>query len=112
VNNAPRFIPPYFAVVFTSQRTEAAETDGYEETARRMVELAPLEPGFLGMESVRDAQGFGITVSYWRTEADVLAWRDHWEHTEARVTGRKMWYESYALRVCRVEREHVWSREP
>ncbi len=41
--------PPYYAVIFTSQRT-AVELD-YEETAARMAELAQEQEGFLGFES-------------------------------------------------------------
>ena len=55
--------PPYYAVVFTSQRTDSDDT-GYGEMAARMVELAAQQPGFLGVESVRNTEGVGITVSY------------------------------------------------
>ena len=55
--------PPYYAVIFTSVRTEGDA--GYGETAARMEELAREVPGYLGIESARGADGFGITVSYW-----------------------------------------------
>src|SRR5688572_33176500 len=55
--------PPYYAVIFTSQRTEGDR--GYGQMAERMVELAAQQSGFLGVESARSAEGFGITVSYW-----------------------------------------------
>lgn len=55
--------PPYYAVLFTSQRTDV--DDGYGVVADRMVELASRQPGFLGVESARDAAGLGITISYW-----------------------------------------------
>ncbi|QDU27599.1 hypothetical protein ETAA8_26870 [Anatilimnocola aggregata] len=54
--------PPYYAVIFTSQLADHAP--GYDELARRMLELAAQQPGYLGVESVRDASGAGITVSY------------------------------------------------
>ena len=44
--------PPYYAVIFSSIRTE--EDSGYGETAERMVELAHQQPGFLGVESARN----------------------------------------------------------
>lgn len=53
--------PPYYAVIFTSQRTEGDH--GYSQTAERMVELASRQPGFLGVELARTS--VGITVSYW-----------------------------------------------
>ncbi len=94
--------PPYYAVIFSSQRTEGDQ--GYTAMAERMVELARRQPGFLGVESVRDAEGFGITVSYWQDEASIAAWKAHAEHAVAQRLGRERWYGAFSLRVCRVER--------
>lgn len=94
--------PPYFAVIFTSQRTEGDQ--GYDAMADRMVELATKQPGFLGVESARDAGGFGITVSYWSSLEAIAAWRAHAEHRVAQETGRKQWYAHFKTRVARVER--------
>jgi heme-degrading monooxygenase HmoA len=94
--------PPYYAVIFSSRRT--AGEAGYGAMAERMVELAAQQPGFLGVESVRGADGFGITVSYWRSEEDIAAWRRHAEHRVAQEQGRAQWYEHYELRVARVDR--------
>jgi heme-degrading monooxygenase HmoA len=97
--------PPYYAVIFSNQRTAAGEAD-YGATADRMVELAAGQPGFLGVESTRGADGFGITVSYWRDEASILGWRKHAEHTLARERGRNEWYRHFELRVAKVERAY------
>jgi heme-degrading monooxygenase HmoA len=96
--------PPYYAVVFTSQRTQV--DGGYAATADRMVELAQGMPGFLGVESVRDLNGLGITVSYWSDEASIRLWREHAEHRIAQETGRKIWYDDYFLRIAKVERAY------
>ena len=96
--------PPYFAVIFASRRTDGDH--GYGETSDRMVELAAQQPGYLGVETCRDATGFGITVSYWRSEEDIRNWRRNAEHTIARERGRRDWYEHYELRVARVERAY------
>eukprot|EP00659_Diplonema_papillatum_P020344 gene20344-31304_t len=53
-----------------------------------MLELARQQPGFLGVESARGDDGLGITVSYWSSEAEILAWKQHAEHTEVREQGR------------------------
>lgn len=100
--------PPYFAVVFSSQRTPGDQ--GYGAMADRMVELAATQPGFLGIESARDAEGFGITVSYWRDEADIAAWKANAEHAVAQRLGRQTWYGAFRLRICRVERESGMER--
>jgi heme-degrading monooxygenase HmoA len=105
---APRPEPPYYAVIFTSQRTEGDQ--GYAEMAEHMAELAARQPGYLGMESTRDASGLGITVSYWRSAADIVAWRKQAEHAAARAQGRARWYGHYELRVAKVERAYGWDR--
>lgn len=97
--------PPYFAVIFASQRRDVDGT-GYGITADRMVELAATQPGYLGIESCRGEDGFGITVSYWRSEADIVAWKRNAEHALAREQGRTSWYEHFELRVARVERAY------
>lgn len=97
--------PPYYAVIFTSRRT-AADDAGYAKAADRMVELAAQQPGFLGVESVRGADGDGITVSYWESEAAIAGWKRHAEHTATRERGRTVWYEHYELRIARVERAY------
>ena len=95
--------PPYYAVVFSSLRN-LEDPAGYAAAAERMLALASVQPGFLGVESARGEDGFGITVSYWESEAAIRAWREHAEHAEIRRHGRSHWYASYALRVARVER--------
>jgi heme-degrading monooxygenase HmoA len=74
-----------------------------------MIELAATQPGFLGVDSVRD--GIGITVSYWRDEASIVAWRQDAEHRLAQLAGRDRWYEDYSVRIARVERAYAFSRE-
>jgi heme-degrading monooxygenase HmoA len=94
--------PPYYAVIFTSLRREGDR--GYEQMAERMEELARGQPGFLGVESARDANGLGITVSYWEREEAIAAWKAHSKHRVAQETGKTVWYADYALRVAKVER--------
>lgn len=106
---APLPAPPYYAVIFASRRT--AVDAGYAATAARMLALAAQQPGFLGADSARDDAGFGITVSYWDSEAAIAAWRRHAEHTVAREGGRRDWYEHYTLRVARVERAYAWDKD-
>ena len=96
--------PPYFAVIFSSQRNP--EDAGYGAMADRMVELAAGQPGYLGIETCRDGAGFGITVSYWRSESDIVAWKRNAEHAQARQRGREEWYGHFELRVARVERAY------
>ena len=97
------------AVIFVSQRTRD-DADGYAAAAEAMAALAAQQPGYAGIESVRDETGLGITISYWADDASAKAWRDHPEHARIRDLGRARWYEWYALEVTRVERGYRWSR--
>jgi len=96
--------PPYYAVIFTSQRTEGDRV--YGQMADRMVELAAEQPGFLRVESARGADGFGITVSYWSSEEAITAWKAHMEHKPVQEAGKRVWYADYQLRVAKVERAY------
>jgi heme-degrading monooxygenase HmoA len=95
--------PPYYAVIFTSELSD--RTGGYHELAERMVELAAKQPGFLGLESARGADGLGITVSYWATLPDIAAWKRHAEHAVAQQRGRTEFYRDFRLRIAVVESE-------
>ena len=101
--------PPYYAVIFSSRR-RGDDNDGYAETSARMVELVSEQPGFLGVESTRGADGFGITVAYFESEEAILAWRRNVEHTAARERGRAEWYAHFELRIAKVERAYGWDR--
>jgi heme-degrading monooxygenase HmoA len=102
---APNLATPYYAVIFASRRTPGEH--GYEATAERMAALAAAQSGYLGIESVRGVDGFGITVSYWESPEAIRAWKDHAEHVLAQEKGVANWYEHYELRVARVERAYA-----
>lgn len=98
--NTPK--PPYYAVIFTSTRTEG--DNGYSKMAERMEELASQQPGFLGVDSARE--DVGITVSYWQDLESIKNWKENVEHQEARKQGREKWYDSFSVRIAKVEREY------
>lgn len=100
--------PPYYAVVFTSVRT--AGDGGYGDRAEQMLNLAADQPGFLGVDTARGADGLGITVSYWKDEESIAAWRNHAEHALTRAHGREHWYASFAVHVAKVERAYGFLR--
>jgi len=94
--------PPYYAVIFTSIRTEG--DSGYFEMATKMIELATKQDGFLGLESAREK--VGITVSYWKDLESIKKWKDKSEHAIARENGRIKWYRSFKTRITKVERDY------
>ena len=90
---APLPDPPYWAVIFTTIRRDGDH--GYSAMADAMEALAAEQPGYIGIESVRAADGHGITVSYWASEAAVVAWKKVAEHAVAQRLGRERWYKHY-----------------
>lgn len=94
--------PPYYAVIFSSVRTD--EDNGYARMSEKMVELASKQDGFLGIESARE--GLGITVSYWRDLESIQKWRENTDHQYAREKGREIWYKSFTARIAKVERDY------
>jgi len=94
--------PPYVAVIFTTEQSD--DIDGYAAMAERMLELARTQPGFLGVESVREGAQ-GVTISYWRDMGSVRAWGAHLEHREAQPLGRERWYKTWRLRIVEVKAE-------
>jgi len=100
--------PPYYVVIFTSVRDEQPD-DGYSQTADRMFELAGEQPGFLGYDTAH-SDGLGITVSYWQTESAIAAWKADQEHLVAQRHGRQRWYQSFEMRIARVDRAYTFQR--
>ena len=97
IANTPK--PPYYAVIFTSNRTEG--DDGYGDMADKMLALAVQQPGFLGVESAREE--VGITVSYWTDLQSIKQWKANADHQEAQTIGKEKWYFSYKTRISKVE---------
>lgn len=99
IANTPK--PPYYAVIFTSVRTEGDQ--GYAEAAKRVLEIARQQPGFLGYEAAR--QDIGISVSYWESLEAIQAWKAHPEHRKVQEM-EAVWYGESRIRVSKVERDY------
>ncbi len=93
---------PYYAVIFTSKRTEG--DSGYNKMATQMMHLAQQQKGFIGVESAREK--IGITVSYWESLVAIQNWKANTAHLVAQEKGKTNWYASYHVRICKVEREY------
>ncbi len=104
IANTPK--PPYYAVIFTSLRTEVDED--YKDIADQMVKLAEQQDGYLGIEFARD--GVGITVSYWRDLESIKNWKENAEHTLARNKGRSQWYSAFKTRIAKIERDYGFEK--
>ena len=103
LGNGKKPQPPYYAVIFTSKRTEG--DNGYGKMAQTLEELAVKQKGFLGIESARDHE-LGITVSYWESLEDIKNWKENSTHIIAQEKGKERWYKEYDVRICKVERDY------
>jgi len=99
--------PPYYAVIFTSIRTE--EDKDYDKISTRMVELAKKQSGYLGVESARNAMG--ITVSYWKDLESIKLWKQQAEHAIAQEMGREYFYTTYKTSICIVEKDYIFEKK-
>ena len=97
--------PPYYAVIFSSQRNAHGEAD-YHAAADALFAIVQGQPGFLGVESTRDGDGFGITVAYFDSEENIRRWRNEATHAATRERGKREWYEHFEVRVAKVERAY------
>ncbi|TPW32996.1 antibiotic biosynthesis monooxygenase [Martelella alba] len=102
--------PPYYIVAFSSQRREADHL-AYDAMSDKMVELAQEQPGFIGFDSARGNDGFGITNSYWENEEAIRAWKRNVDHLAAQHLGRENWYEAYDVRIGRIDRAYGFGRK-
>lgn len=96
---------PYYAVIFTSLLSD--DTQGYAAMADEMHKLATSQQGFLGFESARNE--IGISISYWDSLEHIQTWKKNTDHLMAQKLGREKWYQSYKVRICKVEREYDFS---
>lgn len=98
------------AVIFVNQRT-GVDDAGYQTAAAAMEMLAKEQDGYCGIDSVRNEDGAGITISYWQNDAAAKAWRDNAEHAAIREAGRNRWYASYSLHVAEIARSYDWPEQ-
>ena len=100
IANTPQ--PPYYAVIFTSILHE--DSKDYAEEAQTILNLAQVQPGFLGIESARDI--LVITVSYWDSLESIQNWRQNARHSLAKKKGMSDFYQAYKTRITKVERAY------
>ncbi|MDH5610407.1 MAG: antibiotic biosynthesis monooxygenase [Cyclobacteriaceae bacterium] len=101
---------PYYAVIFSSQRTDK-DHQHYEEMAEGMLKIVEEFDGYLGCESYRNLDGKGVTISYWQSLNEIQYWKDNLAHRAVQRMGRDKWYSSYTVRVCKIEKEYSFDAE-
>jgi len=79
--------------------------DEYYAVAARMRELAINQFGCIEFHSVSEGCN-EVSLSYWRTEESIRAWKYHPEHILAQHAGRERWYKSYSVEVTQIGRAY------
>lgn len=93
---------PYYAVIFTSKLIQSDLM--YNALLDKMIDLASSQDGFLGVETASD--DIQILISYWKDLASIRAWKEHTFHDRVQSMSKEFWYESYEVKVVKVEREY------
>jgi heme-degrading monooxygenase HmoA len=93
--------PPYYAVIAPAELRE--DVRGYLEMAKKLVELAHAQPGFIGIESGFQ-KDFSLAVTYWASLDAIDAWSRNARHVVAKEKGKSEWFSKYVTRIARVER--------
>ena len=97
-------------VLFRSKLVATASSDGYDEMAKEMDDLARTMPGFIDVKSFKAEDGERLTLVWWQDEETLRAWREQARHRVAQRTGRERWYEYYKLEVAEVIRANNFDR--
>ena len=97
-------------VLFRSKLVPTASSDGYDEMAKEMDDLARTMPGFIDVKSFKAEDGERLTIVWWQDEETLRAWREQARHRVAQRTGRERWYEYYKMDVAEVIRTNNFDR--
>lgn len=95
------------AVIFEVELAPGHEQDYLDTAARLRTELESAD-GFVSIErfSSLTQPGKILSLSFWRDEAAVTAWRTRENHRAAQACGRGGWFSGYRLRVASVIRDY------
>jgi len=100
---------PYYIAIFTSVRSGIDE-ESYERMNIEMSDLVEKQEGFLGAEGFSNEEGKHVAIVKFKSETDMINWKNHSRHKEAQQLGREKWYEHYNVKVCKVEREYEFNK--
>ncbi len=95
------------AVIFEAFPREK-ETDTYGSLATALRKELEGVDGFISLEAFRstEQEGKELSLSFWRDEASIEAWRRFGLHRTAQETGRRVFYDDYRVRVATVIRDY------
>ncbi len=94
-------------VIFEVQPTEAGGPRYFELAAELRPELEK-QDGFISIERFESlaTPGKFVSISYWRDEAAVAAWRGHAGHAAAQALGKREIFADYRITVAETLRAY------
>jgi heme-degrading monooxygenase HmoA len=95
------------AIIFEVEPAEG-QTSTYLEHAAKLRPMLEQMDGFLSVERFESLTTPGklLSVSFWRDEEAVAAWRNHGVHRCTQAAGRSGMFAGYRLRVAGVIRDY------
>ena len=95
------------AVIFEVRPAEG-HTDAYLALAAKLREDLMKMDGFISVERFQSLTDPGklLSLSFWRDEVAVAAWRNHERHRATQAAGRGGVFAEYRLRVAAVLRDY------
>ena len=96
------------AVIFELEPIEASKQQYLDIAAALGPELEGID-GFISIERFESLSQPGklLSLSFWRDEAAISAWRNLTEHRSAQQAGRDTLFHDYRLRVANVIRDYT-----
>jgi heme-degrading monooxygenase HmoA len=97
-----------YAVIFEVWPYAERREDYLAIAAELRAELE-LADGFISIERFESLteEGKLLSLSFWRDEAAVAAWRNNSEHKKAQFLARKELFRDYRLRIAGIERDYT-----
>lgn len=95
------------AVIFEVTPTEEGRPLYFDIAQDLKSSLAHID-GFVSVErfqSLSNPNTF-LSLSFWKSEAAVKQWREHFAHQAAQEKGKKELFSYYRIRVCNVFRDY------
>ena len=95
------------AVIFEVEPKPGHATT-YFDIAAELRPVVEQVDGFISIERFESLSQPGkyLSLSFWRDEAAISAWRKHSSHQQAQDTGKNELFERYRIRVAHVVRDY------
>ena len=97
-----------FAVIFEVHPTSEGKEE-YLEIASRLRVFLEDQEGFISIERFQSLaeEGKVLSLSFWKDETAIEAWRNVMEHRIAQQKGKDSLFHSYRIRVAEVVRDYT-----